>query len=109
MLHLLLTGRTSEAEVALAIPGDFTIRTPVPNPFTATTSLPLSLKKSAKATITIVSELGTEEVLLRDRTMGPGEHSLPIDLSKFSAGVYTVRVFINAQFTGSRKMVKLTK
>ncbi len=63
-----------------------------PNPFTATTSVAVTLDNGSLTTITISDILGKTKTISYSGFLTRGQHILPLDLSKMSHGVYIYQI-----------------
>ncbi|MCE1189220.1 MAG: N-acetylmuramoyl-L-alanine amidase [Ignavibacteria bacterium] len=63
-----------------------------PNPFNNATRVSIQIPKQAKYDVALYSMLGQRLRTIASEEMAPGLHTLPLDMSTFSSGVYFVRV-----------------
>ncbi|MCE7991865.1 MAG: T9SS type A sorting domain-containing protein [Roseivirga sp.] len=68
-----------------------------PNPFTKELALPLSLERSDRVTVTLVSYAGTESKGLYSSKLYPGEQTLRIPVVGLSSGLYLLQITIGDQ------------
>ena len=73
---------------------------PGPNPFSTSTTLPLSLKRSGVVEIALFDILG-RPVARAERYLGVGEHGVNLNLGALEAGRYLVRVVAGEELIGS--------
>jgi hypothetical protein len=94
---------TVDAEPARGpVANSFSVEQNYPNPFNPSTHLPISIDQSGDVSLKIYNETG-RLVSEQNYTFGPGQHTLPIDGSKWSSGNYFANVSING-IEQTRKM-----
>ncbi len=87
-------------------PSSFILNEPYPNPFNAYTTITYTLPKQSDVTLQVYNIRGQLVDVLLDKVMPAGRHSVVWDGSKFSTGVYLVRmVDQDRNSTGIQKVV----
>jgi len=88
----ILMGTPQLTNVAeLNVPTEFAIGV-YPNPFNPTTTLQLEIPKRMRVSVELVSVSGQRIAEVVDATYDPGSHSIPINGTNLSSGVYFVLV-----------------
>ncbi|MGE5401239.1 MAG: YCF48-related protein [Ignavibacteriales bacterium] len=89
-----------------SVPGGYLLAQNYPNPFNPSTSINFSLPADSRVRIVILDVLGRELETAADGFFKAGTHSISINLSNFSSGVYYYQ--LNAgSFSGVKKMMLL--
>ncbi|MCA0446585.1 MAG: T9SS type A sorting domain-containing protein [Bacteroidetes bacterium] len=83
------------------VPSEFSISDAYPNPFNPTTSLMVYMPARGILNIQVIDLLGRKIQQIKTSELEPGEHSVNVDFSGSSSGVY----FIKIQF-GKQILVK---
>jgi len=73
-------------------PTDFSLHEAFPNPFNATTVIPFSLPRATKVNLALYDLTGREALRLINGQMSAGEHSVLVEASDLSSGIYLVRL-----------------
>jgi hypothetical protein len=76
-----------------------------PNPFTTNTTIQFELLRPADVTLKVYDCLGRELLTLVDEFAVAGKHSLNLDASSFSSGVYLYRLCVDDSVTSRRILV----
>jgi hypothetical protein len=76
------------------LPGipSFTVSANYPNPYTGKTSFDIKLQKLSDVSVEVINILGEVLSFSKYSNLGAGTHTLIIDGSKFSAGIYMYKV-----------------
>jgi hypothetical protein len=82
----------------------FSLSSNYPNPFHGKTSLNINLKKASDITIEISDLLGRVRSTNKYSNFSSGSHTLSIDASKFTSGVYTYKVKVGSDVM-TKKMI----
>ncbi|HGY55322.1 MAG TPA: T9SS type A sorting domain-containing protein [Caldithrix abyssi] len=77
-----------------------------PNPFNPTTEISFYLGKPGFTTLTIYNALGQKVTTLINNKMNSGFHTVSLDASSFTSGVYFYRL-VSGEFVQTRKMILL--
>ena len=77
-----------------------------PNPFNPTTIIKYQIPSAKRVSLKVFDVLGREVATLVDRMMDAGEHSVQLDASGLSSGVYYYQM-VTGTFTQTRKLVIL--
>ena len=77
-----------------------------PNPFNPTTAVTFSLPQAIRANISIYNTLGQKVMEVADRDFSAGTHSVSIDASQLSSGMYFYKLE-TSNFSKSMKMMLL--
>lgn len=72
-------------------PQEFVIRPNYPNPFNPGTTIPFEVPVSSNVRLIVYDALGREVTILTDQHFTAGAHSVHLDGSSLSSGVYLVR------------------
>lgn len=86
------------------LPAQFILDQNYPNPFNPTTVIQYSLDKTAQVDLTVYNALGQQVRVLEHAVQSAGNHSVTLDGSKLSAGVYFYRLTVGAN-SQVRKMI----
>ncbi len=100
------TFRIDENEVneqSRVLPGTFTIYTPYPNPFNATTRIAVTLPETNRLHITIFSVNGRVVATLTDSELIAGTHTFSFNADRLPSGLY----FAKAECNGQIQTVKM--
>jgi len=89
-----------------AVPQQFLLLPPYPNPFNATTMLAFSLLRSSQVSLIIYTLEGTKAAVVVAGQYPAGLHRIGFDVSNLSSGVYFARLLAPG-FTQTQKMVVL--
>ena len=105
----LLYGTTDAPEVpADVLPAEFSLMQNYPNPFNPETNIPFALPVRANVKLTVFDVLGREVATLADGSFDAGVHTVALNGSELSSGVYfyTLKAEGGAEnFTSTRKLV----
>jgi len=85
------------------IPLEFTLFQNFPNPFNPLTTVQFSISRSADVILKLYDILGREVQTLAEGRFARGVHSVPVDGSDLSSGMYVYRLTVN----GSQQTRKL--
>jgi len=96
---------TSEDVAETMIPTEFAVSQAYPNPFNPTTSLAVSLPQTAELNVAIYNIAGREVATVSNDTYQAGQHTLTIDGTAMSSGVYFVHVLASGHRSEVRKIV----
>lgn len=97
----------SNEEIAEA-PIEFSLSQNFPNPFNPTTNIEFSLSKSSSVSLKVYDITGREvRVLVSNRTYTTGKHSVQLNASELSSGVYIYRLEVAGEvFTRKLTLIK---
>lgn len=101
-----------EIEVEVGAPTHFELSQNYPNPFNPATTIKFSLVTDSKVTLKLFDLIGQEVATILNTDLASGYHSILIDGSKLSSGIYFYRldaVGVNGQKFSSVKKMVLTK
>jgi hypothetical protein len=101
-----------EIEVEVSTPTHFDLSQNYPNPFNPSTSIKFSLVTDSRVTLKLFDVIGQEIATLLNTDLASGYHSVVIDGSRLSSGVYFYRLDaagVNGQKYSSVKKMILTK
>jgi hypothetical protein len=96
-----------EMNVEVGTPSTYSLEQNYPNPFNPSTTIKYQLPKAGFVTLKIYDILGKEVITLVNENKVAGRHSVELNASRFSGGVYIYELKTPG-FTSSKKMV-LTK
>ncbi len=82
----------SVSEDADPLPNDLTLAPVYPNPFNAETRVLFSMTRNTTANINIFDLTGRKVMALHSGAMNAGEHTMVVDASALSTGVYILRL-----------------
>ncbi|HEY3295421.1 MAG TPA: hypothetical protein VGL38_08280 [bacterium] len=75
-----------------ALPKEFALHEPYPNPFNPTTVVAIDLPVRMKVKARVFNRLGQQVAMLKDGFLEPGSHDMVFDASMQPSGVYFIRV-----------------
>lgn len=75
-----------------------------PNPFNPTTSIRFILPTEARTTIKLYNSLGEEVKTLFNEVTNAGVHTINIDASNLSSGMYIYKI-VSGEYSASKKMI----
>ena len=87
------------------VPESISLSQNYPNPFNPVTTVRFSLPKWQHVTITVSDELGRNVMTLYDAETDAGEHSVPVNASALSSGVYFYTMKTGGQLTTKKMTV----
>jgi hypothetical protein len=88
--------------VAHELPKEFALEPNYPNPFNPQTEIKYALPEPSTVTLVVVDLLGREIARLVDGPVQAGVHSVNLDASSWSSGVYLYRMEVTGSETGAR-------
>jgi len=91
-------------EVDFGVVKEYSLSQNFPNPFNPETEIAFSLAKSDNVTLKIYNILGSEVATLVNGFMEAGKHSVKLNASQLTSGVYLYTIK-SANFTATRKMI----
>ena len=95
---------TSVGNDASDIPNTFSLNQNYPNPFNPSTKIEYTLQHASNVTLRVYNVLGQVVATLVSEKQDGGSHSITLDASKFTSGVYFYQ--INAgNYTATKKMM----
>ncbi|NQT61833.1 MAG: T9SS type A sorting domain-containing protein [Candidatus Marinimicrobia bacterium] len=83
---------SSTDRLATGLPTDLRITGAYPNPFNPSTTIQYEIPEQMNTKVVLYSVTGAELAVLSDGIARAGAHSLQIDMSGYSSGVYLVRI-----------------
>ncbi|MCH8524966.1 MAG: T9SS type A sorting domain-containing protein, partial [Balneolales bacterium] len=104
MLFAQTTHFTVENLDVADLPTDFELTQNFPNPFNPTTTIRYALPKETMVRIDVYSVLGQRVTTLVNESRAAGWHSVRVDGTSLSSGVYVYRISAGG-FTETRKMI----
>jgi hypothetical protein len=105
-----LMGGTDAPEAPATLPAEFSLAQNYPNPFNPETNIPFALPVRSNVTLKVYDLLGREVATLADRPFEAGVHTVSLNGSDLSSGVYfyTLKADGGSQnFSSTRKLVLL--
>lgn len=91
-------------DLRLVPPDKFSLYQNYPNPFNPTTIIRYSLPMNAFVTLKVYDILGRDMKTLVDERQDEGAHSVTLDMSYFTSGVYFYRLTAG-NFVGTKKLI----
>ena len=105
-IELAYFGDQDELNTDLSLPKSFEFSDAFPNPFNPKTSFDFSLPRSSTVNIEVFNVLGQSVLkLIENRNMNAGYHSITLDGSSLSSGVYIVRAQLGDRFRKVNKVI----
>lgn len=95
---------SNEVEVDVTTPQTFSLEQNFPNPFNPETEISFSLSKSDNVTLKVYNILGSEVATLVNGFMEAGKHSVKLNASNLTSGVYLYTIK-SGNFTATHKMI----
>jgi hypothetical protein len=96
---------TSIVDSHPVLPQDFRLQQNYPNPFNPTTTVVFSLARTENVTLRVFNLLGQVVATPLKEVRGPGLHTITVDGSTLTSGVYFYRLESNSGFVETKKMV----
>jgi hypothetical protein len=84
-------------------PNEFQLDQNYPNPFNPSTQISFSMPSREMVRLAIYDMMGRQRLLLLNAEMAAGNHSVTVDASLLSSGIY-MYVLTSGNFTASKKM-----
>lgn len=109
MIDWLMSG-TDAPKAPDAMPVEFSLAQNYPNPFNPETNIPFALPVRSNVTLKVYDLLGREVATLADRPFEAGTHTVSLNGSDLSSGVYFYTLKANGgsqNFSSTRKLVLL--
>lgn len=85
---------------------DFSVSSNYPNPFDATTSFDVTLEKNSTVSIEITDMIGKVVLTADYGKMNSGNHTINLDASSLSTGMYVYNVKVNSNVVSGKMNVK---
>lgn len=101
-----LSGVNTSVELESGLPTAYALEQNYPNPFNPTTQITYSLVRAQSVRVEVYSVTGEKVATLVNSTQAAGVHTVEIDGSTLSSGVYLYRI-ITPEFTKTRSMFLL--
>lgn len=102
---------SSIVSVSYDIPFDFALEQNYPNPFNPVTTIDFSLPAESHVSLSVINTLGELVEKVTDGLYGAGNHSVQLNASNLSSGMYFYRIEARTSegnnFTQTRKMILL--
>ncbi|MDH3268073.1 MAG: T9SS type A sorting domain-containing protein [Ignavibacteria bacterium] len=102
---------SSEAQVEVVAPAEFSLDQNYPNPFNPSTKITFSLAVNSKVSLKVFDVLGQEVASLVNQDLTAGVHNYDFNAIDFNSGVYFYRIEANGidgtNFTNVKKMILL--
>jgi hypothetical protein len=102
---------SSEAQVEVVAPAEFSLDQNYPNPFNPSTKITFSLAVNSKVSLKVFDVLGQEVASLVNQDLTAGVHNYDFNAIGFNSGVYFYRIEANGidgtNFTNVKKMILL--
>ncbi len=96
---------TSAEETESALPSDYFVENPYPNPFNPTTTINIGLPESSFLKINVFNILGQQVDVLVNNQVTAGYHSFILDGSNLTSGVYFIHTNVSGKLDEIRKVV----
>ncbi len=96
---------TSAEKSSSALPMDFFVVNPYPNPFNPTTTINIGLPETSFLKVNVYNILGQKVAVLANNPLNAGYHSFTLDGSELSSGVYFIHANIHGKMDEMRKVV----
>ncbi len=87
------------------LPETVVLEAAYPNPFNATTNIPITLPQRADVTLKVYNSLGREVATLVDRTLESGSHLFRFTADNHASGAYFVRATVDGVRTMNQRIV----
>ena len=97
---------SSDGDDKSMVSAQYSLSQNYPNPFNPTSDISFSLPKSGHAVLTLYDIRGRKVATLAEGMFGEGTHTITLDASKMSSGVYFYQL-ISGDFSDKKKMVLL--
>lgn len=98
-------------EISVNIPAKFELEQNYPNPFNPVTTISFSLPEASVVNLTLFNSLGEEVETIVNNSMAAGRHTITLDASNYSSGVYVyVLKAVDSSgknYIGSKKLIVL--
>ena len=75
-----------------AVPLDFDLETPYPNPFNPETTVAFTLPENSRITLSVFNVLGREVMRAVDGERSAGHHLVRLNMHEFGSGIYFIRL-----------------
>lgn len=89
--EIIITGVTG-MDKQKNIPMAFSLKANYPNPFNPITTIPFTLNRAGKVTITLHNILGKKIAVLLDKYLTAGQHKVPFNGARLASGVYVYKL-----------------
>jgi hypothetical protein len=99
---------SSEIEVEVGLPQEFSLSQNYPNPFNPTTTINFALPFESKVTLTVFNVLGQRVAVLFDGVKSAGYHDVVLNGSNLASGMYIYTIEANS-VDGSKKFNSVKK
>lgn len=100
---------SSEVEVEVLAPAEYSLHQNYPNPFNPSTTISFSLASDAMVTLKIFNILGQEEKVLLNQTVAAGNHEFNFNADGLNSGIYFYTLDAagvdGSNFSETRKMI----
>jgi hypothetical protein len=96
---------TSIVDADPTLPQEFRLLQNYPNPFNPATTVAFSLTRTEKVTLRVYNLLGQVVATPLSEVRGPGTHTITVDGSGLTSGVYFYRLEINSGLVETKRMV----
>jgi hypothetical protein len=97
---------SAESDVFAAIPTEISLNQNYPNPFNPSTTIGFGLNASTTVNLEVYDALGRRvAVLINNRSMNAGNHSITFDASRLSTGMYLYRMQTSNGYTSVKRMM----
>lgn len=92
-----------------SLPHNFSLKQNYPNPFNPSTNIKYTLSSSGFVSVGIYNLLGKRVKSLVNKSQGPGNHEVMVDMKNYASGVYFYRINVRSargkSFTSIKKMI----
>ncbi len=95
----------SSEESSSALPLDYIVENPYPNPFNPTATINIGLPESAFLRINVYNVLGQQVAVLANNPLNAGYHNFILDGSNLTSGVYFIHANVHGKMDEMRKVV----
>ncbi|MBS1262253.1 MAG: hypothetical protein MAG453_01596 [Calditrichaeota bacterium] len=93
-----------DASEVVTVPSDYALAEPYPNPFNPAANVTVSLPQSAELTVQVFNVMGRQVAELANGQFEAGTHTLTLDGSSLSSGVYFVKATVPGELDAVRKV-----
>lgn len=98
-----LTGATAGSDVS-ALPAEYELREPYPNPFNATTKVTVELPETAELTLRVYNVLGSVVATITEGAYSAGSHTFSFDARELSSGIYFIHAHVPGELNRIQKV-----
>ncbi|MBS1260992.1 MAG: Thermophilic serine proteinase [Calditrichaeota bacterium] len=88
-----------------ALPADYALSAPYPNPFNPSTTVTVALPEAGDVTVTVYNVAGQQVAALADGSYSAGRHAFTFDARELASGLYFVRATVPGRLDEVRKLM----